>query len=123
MIGFFARPPRPAGARASCRARCGDLGVLGRLGEDRRDRLGEGVERLLRLGLRGLHEQRLVDQQREVDRRRVVAVVQEPLGQVQRPDPQLLFIGAPDSTNSCMHSSPKASGSRSPHRSRSRARR
>ena len=65
-----------------------DLGVLGGLGEDRGDRLGEGVERLLGLGLGRLDHQRLVDQQREVDGRRVEAEVQQPLGEVERLDLQ-----------------------------------
>ena len=65
--------------------------VLGRLGEDLADDLGEGVERLARLGLRRLDEQRLVDQQREVDRRRVEAVVEQPLGEVEGADAELLL--------------------------------
>ena len=52
------------------------------------DRLGEGVERLAGLRLRRLHQQRLLHQQREVDRRRVVAVVEQPLGEVERADAQ-----------------------------------
>ncbi len=66
----------------------GDLGVLGGLFEDCRDRLREGVERLLRLGLGGLHHQRLVDEQREVDGGRVEAEVEQPLGEVERLDLQ-----------------------------------
>ena len=52
--------------------------------EDLRERLGERVERLARLGLGRLDEQRLVDDQREVDRRRVKAVVEQALGEVER---------------------------------------
>src|SRR3954453_20989917 len=53
----------------------GDGGVLPRLAQDAGHHLGKGVERLARLGLGRLDEQRLVDQEREVDRRRVEAVV------------------------------------------------
>ncbi len=67
----------------------GDLGVLGRLAQDLRDDLGERLERLARLGLGGLHQQRLLHQQREVDRRRVVAEVEQALGEVGRADAQV----------------------------------
>ncbi len=66
-----------------------DLGVLGSLAQDRRDRLGEGVERLPGLGLGRLDHQRLLDEQREVDRRRVEAEVEQALGEVERLDAQL----------------------------------
>ena len=68
-----------------------DLRILLRLAQDVRDRVGERVQRLLRLCLGRLDEQRLVDEQREVHRRRVEAVVEQPLGEVQRADPQLLL--------------------------------
>src|SRR3954468_22807003 len=59
-----------------------DLRVLGRLAEDLGERVDEAVERLAGLGLGRLDEQRLVDDQREVDGRRVDAVVEQALGQV-----------------------------------------
>ena len=59
------------------------LGALLDLFGDGEHRVGEGVERLLALGLRGLDHQRAADHQRKVDRRRVEAVVQQPLGNVQ----------------------------------------
>ena len=65
------------------------LGILGGLPQDLGDRFGEAVERLARLRLGGLDHQRLLDQQREVDRRRVIAEVQETLGQVQGADLKL----------------------------------
>src|SRR3954454_5294547 len=52
----------------------GDLRVLGALAQDVGDDLRERVQRLLGLGLGRLDQQRLFDQQREVDRRRVEAV-------------------------------------------------
>ena len=64
----------------------GDLGILAGLAQDLRDDLGEPVERLLRLGLGRLDQQRLVDDQREVDGRRVDAEVEQPLGEVERLD-------------------------------------
>ena len=60
------------------------LRLLGRLARDREHRVAERVERLLRLGLGRLDHQRLGDDQREVDRRRVEAVVHEPLRDVER---------------------------------------
>ena len=83
---------RPAAARldlveAADRGRVGrllgDLGVVLGLGEDLLDRVGEGVEALLGLGLGRLDHQRLVDQQREVDGRRVEAEVEQALGEVE----------------------------------------
>ena len=67
-----------------------DLRPLGRgLAQDRGDRLGERVERLARLGLGRLDHQRLVDEQREVDGRGMEAVVEQPLGEVERLQLQL----------------------------------
>ena len=66
-----------------------DLGVLLGLREDLVDRLRERIERLGRLGLGRLDHQRLVDQQREVHRRRMEAEVEQALGDVERLDPQL----------------------------------
>ena len=68
------------------RRRLDHLGLLRRLARDREHRVGERVERLLRLGLRRLDHQRLRDDEREVDRRRVEAVVHQPLGDVERRD-------------------------------------
>src|ERR1017187_1403194 len=62
------------------------LRVLGRLLEDRGDRLGERVERLLGLGLGRLHHQRLVHEQREVHGRRMIGEVEQPLGEIERLD-------------------------------------
>ena len=56
---------------------------------DREHRLDERVERLLRLGLGRLDHQRLWDDEREVDGRRVEAVVHQPLRDVERADPVL----------------------------------
>ena len=75
----------------SCTARCAPPPVLRRLGQDLADDVGERVERLARLGLGRLDQQRLVDEQREVDRRRVIAEVQHPLGEVERADPERLL--------------------------------
>ena len=72
--------------RASCGASCSELGLLGRLARDREHRVAERVERLLRLGLGRLDHQRLGHDQREVDRRRVEAVVHQPLRDVERAD-------------------------------------
>ena len=60
------------------------LRVLFGLPRYRQHRLAEGVQRLFPLRLRRLHHQRLVNDEREVDRGRVEAVVDEPLGDVQR---------------------------------------
>ena len=67
----------------------GDLGILLGLGQDLVHSVGESVERLVRLGLGRLDHQRLVDQQREVDGRRVEAVVEQALGDVERLDAEL----------------------------------
>src|SRR5690349_12141168 len=56
--------------RRGVRRVASDLRILGALAQDVGDRVGEGVERLARLGLGRLDQQRLVDEQREVDRRR-----------------------------------------------------
>ena len=53
--------------------------------------VGERVERLLRLRLGRLDQQRLVDEQREVDGRRVEAVVEQALGEVERLEPEVLL--------------------------------
>ena len=104
--GAAPRRPRRGGAPASCTARSGrppgsSRGLAQDLGHD----LGEPVERLLGLGLGRLDQQRLVDDQREVHGRRVHAVVEQPLGEVERLDAAArCCIGAPESTNSCMHS-------------------
>ena len=72
-----------------------DLRILGGLREDRLDRIGEVVEPLLGLGLGGLDHQRLVDEEWEVDRRRMDLVVEQPLRDVGRPDAQLLLRASP----------------------------
>ena len=54
----------------------------------------EAVERLLRLVLRGLYHQTLVEEQREVDRRGVIAVVEQTLGHVHRSDTRRLILQA-----------------------------
>ena len=100
-------------AAASSRRRTGVVygalratsGSSARLPQDLGDDLGEMVQRLLGLGLGRLDQQRLVDDQREVHGRRMHAVVEQPLGEVERPDPELAASSrAPDSTNSCMQS-------------------
>src|SRR3954452_1134067 len=77
--------------RRRVRRVAGDLRVLGALAQDVGDRVGERVERLLRLRLGRLDEQRLVDEQREVDRRRVEAVVEQALGEIERLEPEVLL--------------------------------
>ncbi len=59
--------------------------VLGFLG-DLDQRIGEGIQRVLVLGLGRLDHQRLVDDEREVVRRRVELVVHQPLGDIQGAD-------------------------------------
>ena len=56
------------------------LSLLG----DLEHRVAEGVERLLALALGRLDHHRLVDDEREVDRRRMIAVIDHPLGDVER---------------------------------------
>ena len=75
--------------RGRVRRVAGDLRVALGLGEDLLDRVRQRVEALLGLRLSGLEHQRLVDQQREVDGRRVKAEVEQPLGDVQGLHPQL----------------------------------
>src|SRR5580704_19763149 len=84
-------PPHGRGVRRGAR----NLGVLSRLAQDLREGLGEGIERLPRLGLGRLDHQGLLDEQREVDRRRVKAKVEQTLGEVERPDLKLASHGAP----------------------------
>jgi len=54
------------------------------LARDREHRVAELVEHLFRLGLRWLDHQRLGDDEREVDRRRMEAVVHQPFRDVER---------------------------------------
>src|SRR6266545_541915 len=56
--------------------------------------LREAVERLERLGLGRLDHERLLHDQREVDRGRVDAVIQDRLGDVQRGHPMLPLLAA-----------------------------
>src|SRR5262249_46958180 len=53
---------------------------------DLQERLGEGVERLLAFRLRRLDHERLCQDEREIYRRRVVAVVKQALGDVHGAD-------------------------------------
>ena len=66
-------------------------------------RVGERVERLERFGLGRLDEQALLDDEREVDGRRVEAVVDQALGDVERADPVLAaqVAGAEPRTRAC----------------------
>ena len=52
----------------------------------------EAVERLLRLVLRRFNHQRLVEQQGEIDRGGMVAVVQQTLGDVHRGDTRTFIL-------------------------------
>src|ERR1700689_1544850 len=61
-----------------------DLWILGCLLEDRGDRIGEGVESLLRLGLRRLDHQGLFDQEGEIDGGGMKTEVEQALGEVER---------------------------------------
>ena len=54
----------------------------------------EAVERLEALGLGRLDHERLLDDQREVDRRRMDAVVEDRLGDVERGDAVLPLLAA-----------------------------
>src|SRR5215218_9678629 len=63
-----------------------DLRIRGRLLEDGPYRVHEPVEALLRLRLRRLDHEGLLDEQREVHGRRMHAVVEQALRQVERPD-------------------------------------
>ena len=56
---------------------------------DAEQRLGEGVERFFALGFGRLDHDRFGHRQREVDRRGVEAVVEQPLGEVHRRDAAL----------------------------------
>src|SRR5262245_22318832 len=71
--------------------RLDELGVLARFLDDTADRRHESVELLPRLRLRGLDHHRALDDEREVDRRRMEAVVQEPLRDVEGADAGLLL--------------------------------
>ena len=88
------RAAATSSTRVTCVVRCrpNDLGISSALFRDADHRVGERVERLAALGLGGLDHERLVDDQREVDRRRVEAVVHQPLGDVQRSDPVLRLL-------------------------------
>ena len=66
------------------------LGLLGYLAHHG----DETVERLLRLVLRGLNHQTLVEEQREVDRRGMIAVVEQALGHIHRGDTGGLILQA-----------------------------
>ena len=58
----------------------GDLGVLLGLAQDLGHHPGEAVQRLLGLSLGGLDQQRLLDQEREVDGGRMNPEVEQSLG-------------------------------------------
>src|SRR5262245_33077838 len=60
------------------------LRILLRLAVDLEERIREAVERGLRLGLGRLDHERLVDDEREIGRRRVHAEIEEPLRDVER---------------------------------------
>src|SRR6185369_9807055 len=70
--------PRVVGRLADSRR------VLRRFLRDRQHRVDERIERILALGLRRLDHQRTLHDQRKIDRRRVEAVVEEPLRDVER---------------------------------------
>ena len=97
-------------AVASSRRRTGALcgapvtrsGVASASRGDRDQRIGERIERLDRFGLGRLDQHPLLDDQREVDRRRVEAVVDQPLGDVEGADAGLLLDGRGRATNSCL---------------------
>ena len=97
--GFQRRRGRRAARTSSSRPTLGVLGasvtcsgvVCGFLC-DLAHRGDELVERLERLGLRGLDHQRAGDDQREVDRGRVEALVHQPLGDVRRGDARIVLV-------------------------------
>ena len=91
--------------RPRVRRRVQDVGVGRRLARDREHRLAELVQPLLRLGLGRLDHQRLGDDQREVDRRRVEAVVHQPLGDVERRD-AVLLLQRPRREDELVHAQP-----------------
>ena len=93
-------PDRPAVRRLLQELRL----VLG-LVDDREHRLDELVQRLLGLGLGRLDHQRLRDDQREVDRRRVEAVVHQPLRDVERGD-AVLALEAAGREHELVHAEP-----------------
>ena len=66
---------------------CSTVGVLG----DPLERLGQRLERLEALGLGRLDHERLVHDEREVDRRGVEALLEQPLGHVEGLDPRSLL--------------------------------
>ena len=69
--------------------------------------VGEGVERLLALGLGRLDHHRFGHDQREVHGRGVVAVVEQPLADVHGADALLRGVDVLAlATNSCMQRSP-----------------
>ena len=68
-----------------------ELRLVGRLTRDREHRVAERVERLLRLRLGRLDHQRLGHDEREVHRRRMEAVVHQPLRHVERAHAVLLL--------------------------------
>src|SRR4051812_35706400 len=79
--------------RRRVRSALRDARVLARLVQDRVDRLGESIERLAGLRLGRLDHQRLVDQEWEIDRRRVHAEVEQALRDVECLDAELLLRG------------------------------
>ena len=78
----FTSSSRPTGCE--CGASWSSSGSSRGLARDGLHRVGELVERLLRLGLRRLDHQRLRHDEREVDRRRMEPVVHQPLCDVER---------------------------------------
>src|SRR5256714_1407144 len=75
------------------------------LARDGEHRVTECVQRFLRLGLRRLDHQRLGDDQREVDRRRMEAVVHQALRDVEGRDPVLALERA-RAEHELMHAKP-----------------
>ena len=76
----------------SCGARTQPLGILARLAQNLRHRADEGIQRLFALGLGGLDQQALADQQRKISGRRVKAEIEQPLRHIHRRHAELLCL-------------------------------
>ena len=104
--------PRRAAAPASCAARLGAFRIPGRLARRSARAPPPAPRGSGALGLGRLDHQCLVDDQREVDRRRVEPLLQQPLGHVQRRARRgpSSASSRPTARTSCMQGRSKADG-------------
>ena len=108
-VGTRCRAARASSTRRTgCHERVGrpwPRAELGRLGGDALEGDGEGLQGLGALGLGGLDHECLVHDEREVDGRRVEALLEEPLGHVEGPH-AVRLLERPGGEHHLVHAGP-----------------